>query len=823
MRSDTRIPLEGIKLVELAEAIAASNGTLPNTSLDVAGAPALQRVLAAPGFVARQPQEFSGLEIIARAREPLPSQPLPGDIVIRIIEGGAGHASVVASPGLLHTADLAARRLRPDSQSAEGFVHVVEATPWARRASEGFARGLTDPVGRLLGDLVLLRLATMPPTVVTVPQPSAAGVQPSPVVPAEPTSPGEFLPVPDTVEPTELTIAGGRLELTNTPLLSTHRGTQPDLILRWNDMTDPAGVDVVVHFHGYSSDRQRMSLRRKELYSGLDFSNPDTPSDTRPGRTAPTLGILPRGSYTGDAPDAKNPERYSFPALVTPRGIRDLIAYSLGQFQSATGASKDLSTRRLILTAHSGGGAALTRALANNTPDEIHVFDALYGDASALVSWVNARIAAEIQAWTAGKGRADGGLYVLYRRGGTEGQSLRVNRVLRSAIAGAPADAQPALQAAYRVLRTSVSHGEIPRRFGWRLLASVSADLPDTTPADQSGEAVLVSPTETVPISSAAEEIGDGSPFVAQALDQCWSQTQTLRSTLSAADNASRISRTKIGSESRVSVDHNPYSGLRRGQLEAVIRAGYTSNQMPETLMALWAKEGSLRMVTSATPVPVATTAENARALFRSNVYYVDLGSDYFVVTRYDPVRRDNVWDNRDEAAPGHEAHFVAQVRGLVLPGLLEQDISAAINAELTVSAGPPFTVTPSLKFYTLSLLLMDALFTRMQRNTFPQLAVISEPLNYIQWNIGTTKFTDFLASAEQHRQEPAYRLPSGDQMPLEQWALHSVPRSKEWRQGRVNAIRFMHYLESYRPIFASVMNLIKPGIEDIRPASTLA
>jgi hypothetical protein len=312
---------------------------------------------------------------------------------------------------------------------------------------------------------------------------------------AEATNAGEFLPAPDTVEPatvaevepaapSELTIAGGRLELTNTPLLSTHRGTQPDLILRWNDMTDPAALDVVVHFHGYSSDRQRMSLRRKELYSGLDFSNPDNPSDTRPGRTAPTLGILPRGSYTGDAPDAKNPERYSFPALVTPSGTRDLIAYSLGQFQSTTGASADLSTRRLILTAHSGGGAALMGALAGNTPDEIYVFDALYGDASALVSWVNTRIAAEIQAWTAGKARADGGLCVLYRRGGTEGQSLRVHRALQSAMGTAPADAQAVLQVAYRVLRTTISHGDIPRRYGWLLLADVAQPLPAATPSE---------------------------------------------------------------------------------------------------------------------------------------------------------------------------------------------------------------------------------------------------------------------------------------------------------------------------------------------------
>jgi hypothetical protein len=637
-----------------------------------------------------------------------------------------------------------------------------------------------------------------------------------------PTQTTESAPAPDTSElanvdqgelavPSELAIFLGRLELTSTPLLAGHRGTQPDLILRWNDMTDPPAVDVVIHLHGYSDQLQRMKLTAKEAYSGLDFSNPNDSSDTRPGRTSPTLCILPRGSYAGDRlagnPEcSSNAQCYTFPALITPSGVHDLIAYSLGQFQTTTGASAAASTRREIVTAHSGGGAALMRILAHNTPDEVHVFDALYWGVSPLISWVNGRIAAEIQAWAPGKTRADGGLCVLCRTG-TKAASLRVLRAIRAAIAGAPPDAQPVLQASYRVLSTKVAHGEIPRRFGWRLLADITADLSDAASAPESEATV------------AAEDLGDGSPFVSQALDTCWSQVQALRKTVSAHANPARLSRVRIGAESGVTVDANPYSGLGRGQLEAVIRAGFNSYQMPATLLALWAKEGSLRMSTAATPVPLATTAENARALFRSNVYYVDLGSDYFVVTSYDSVRHDNVWVNRDDAAPGHEARFRAQAAGLVGSNLLSQDIAAAVNAELAVSAGPPFTVTPTLKFYALSLLLMDALFTRMQRNTFPQLSSISEPLNYIQWNIGTVKFGNFLASAELHRQEPAHRLPSGDPPSLEQWALHTVPRATEWHQPRVNATRFMHYIESYRPIFGTAITLIKPGIEDLRLA----
>jgi len=459
------------------------------------------------------------------------------------------------------------------------------------------------------------------------------------------------------------------------------------------------------------------------------------------------------------------------------------------------------------------------RILSDAQPDEVHVFDALYWDATPLISWVTARIAAEIAAWTPGKTNADGGLCILYRRRGTEPQSVRVYQAIQKAVAAAPTDAQAVIQAAYRVLRTAVAHGEIPRRFGWMLLANVAQPLAETyTPSEAEASADEATPYKR-PSGAAlypAEDVGDGSPFASQALDQCWSKTQDLRRTLSAADNPSRMSRLNISSESRVSVDGNPYSGLRRDQLDAVIRASFNSSQMPHTLLALWAKEGSLRMTTTAVAVPLATTPDNARALFRSQTYYVDLGSDYFVVTRYDPAAHDNVWDNSDAAAPNHEAHFRSQVSGLAASGLLSQDLSAAINAELAISAGPPFAVTPSVKFYSLSLLLMDALFTKMQRNSFPQLSSLSEPMNYIQWNIGTKRFGDFLASAELHRNEPAYRQPSGDQISLEQWALHTAPRKTEWSHPRINAIRFMHYQESYRAIFALWMNLIKPGIEDL-------
>ena len=67
-------------------------------------------------------------------------------------------------------------------------------------------------------------------------------------------------------------------------------------------------MDVVVHLHGYSGRREKMTLvRDKEPASGLDFTDPADPSAR--GRTRPTLAVLPRGHYFGGNSGAG----YSFP------------------------------------------------------------------------------------------------------------------------------------------------------------------------------------------------------------------------------------------------------------------------------------------------------------------------------------------------------------------------------------------------------------------------------------------------------------------------------------------------------------------------------
>ena len=202
-------------------------------------------------------------------------------------------------------------------------------------------------------------------------------------------------------------IPAGREEVAKVPLLKSHRGSGPDLILSWNDMAgQPQSVDVVVHLHGYSLRAGKLLNISRDIVprSGLDWSDPEK-GDRTPGRSRPTLTLLPRGHFFG----GKSGRGYSFPALVTETGLKQLIDFGVGHFTRHIGATS-IALRRLIITAHSGGGAALLRIFRHNDPREVHVFDGLYQDPAELVQWVKARIERRQQG-TGSRRRISGALY----------------------------------------------------------------------------------------------------------------------------------------------------------------------------------------------------------------------------------------------------------------------------------------------------------------------------------------------------------------------------------------------------------------------------
>ncbi len=251
--------------------------------------------------------------------------------------------------------------------------------------------------------------------------------------------------------------------LADTPVLRSHAGTQPDLFLRWNEVPlAVAAIDVVVHLHGFSQQGGAMPLAEKVPRSGLDLS----------GRTRPTLALLPRGNWIRHT-------YYDFPALLDG-GIERLVEYGVERFAEAIGRP-NLNVDRFILSAHSGGGmpAVDTIAGAARPPDELYIFDGLYGRDPSLGDpmqgveivdrWVGERLACEPACL--------GALRVIYIERQTGPFSRAVGEVIASHLQRADPGRAADLARRYRVEPSGVPHGYIALIAGPQLLADPRAEI----------------------------------------------------------------------------------------------------------------------------------------------------------------------------------------------------------------------------------------------------------------------------------------------------------------------------------------------------------
>ncbi len=264
-------------------------------------------------------------------------------------------------------------------------------------------------------------------------------------------------------------VAAGEAYLADTPVLRSHAGTQPDLFLRWNRIPlDAAAVDVVVHLHGFSRAAAAMELAEKVPRSGLDLS----------GRTRPTLAALPRGNWL----------RYSWydhPAMLAG-GLDRLTEYALARFAASlpgapAAALGQLEIDRLILTAHSGGGMPAIDAIAaaRRAPDELHVFDGLYGrDPAAgdpmrgietVEDWLGQRLAREPE--------RPGALRVVFIEQQTGPFSRRVGELIARRLGGAEPERAAELRRRFRVEPSTWPHARIAERCGPDLLAAADAEF----------------------------------------------------------------------------------------------------------------------------------------------------------------------------------------------------------------------------------------------------------------------------------------------------------------------------------------------------------
>ena len=251
--------------------------------------------------------------------------------------------------------------------------------------------------------------------------------------------------------------------LEETPVLRTHAGTQPNLFLRWNRIPFSAeALDVVVFLHGFSQQGGEMPLAEKVMRSGLELS----------GRTRPTLALLPRGNWIRHY-------YYDFPALLAG-GIDQLVDYGVSQFSRAA-ATHPFAVDRFILAAHSGGGMPAVDIIAEaaRPPDELYVFDGLYGRDPAsgnplgglevIEAWLGDRLRREPE--------LEGALRIIY----IAQQTGPFSRKVAELIARHLADAEPAqvesLARRYRVEISGVQHSQIARRCLPELLTAPDAQF----------------------------------------------------------------------------------------------------------------------------------------------------------------------------------------------------------------------------------------------------------------------------------------------------------------------------------------------------------
>ena len=254
----------------------------------------------------------------------------------------------------------------------------------------------------------------------------------------------------------------GEIYLSDTPALAEHAGTQPDLFLRWNRIPEAASsVDVVVFLHGFSQSGRTMPLSEKIERSGLILS----------GRTRPTVVMLPRGNWIRHY-------YYDFPALLDG-GIDLLLAYGLHRLSEMHGGP--LALDRFILGAHSGGGMPAIDVIAGAQaqPDELYIFDGLYGRDPSLGDplqgieivdrWLEGQFAVEPE--------RPGALRVAFIESQTGPFSRAVGKLIAGRIEAMAPDMRPALTRRYRVEASGVQHSQVARVALPELLTDPAAEI----------------------------------------------------------------------------------------------------------------------------------------------------------------------------------------------------------------------------------------------------------------------------------------------------------------------------------------------------------
>lgn len=254
-------------------------------------------------------------------------------------------------------------------------------------------------------------------------------------------------------------------------------------------------VDVVIHFHGFSG-QNAMRLADKAASSGIELRTP--------GVGRPTLGLVPHGvpfEWFESKTKKRLGDGFRFPQIATKAQLDAFVDEALKTFGKLHGGT--LTCGRLVLTCHSGGGAALSKLLATLKDHPrlrgCEYFDATYGGADTLAAadgWLARAIDRDAKALAQVAGDdsrrrylQEGGshLRIVFIDGtGTAPVAIATDAFMRGRLAQVtPDDVRALLRRQYRAQKVAdpkkVYHGRVPPVCGGRLLADPGNDLaPDT-------------------------------------------------------------------------------------------------------------------------------------------------------------------------------------------------------------------------------------------------------------------------------------------------------------------------------------------------------
>lgn len=228
-----------------------------------------------------------------------------------------------------------------------------------------------------------------------------------------------------------------------------------------------------------------------------------------------------------------------------------------------------------------------------------------------------------------------------------------------------------------------------------------------------------------------------------------------------------------------------------------------TQSASPWILLGVWAKEGLTTQPVG--PRVQATSIADARSIWRSRFFFVNMGTDHFVKT-IAVAGQDNKLVENPGSGVQHDRVFRPAVAAQLAAGRLPRDISPEIDGQLNVTPVPgsagEFIVSPTRRFAVLSLMLVDAFWRENQAAAVREVVPTPRPLDllgltYMRWNMRASSWRQLLGRDMTQNRDSDGTVPS---LPL--WAFHRTLIAGQFNVPRANALRTRLNFVVFRSVY---------------------